>query len=306
MIGERIFPPAPPERLAALRIVIGVAALVYLGVRAVGIVTAVAHPAWQFRGVGALAWATSPPSLAVVVVVLVATLLAGIAFVLGWRYRVVAPLFAVGLLWLLSFRNAWGMVFHTENLMVLHVGVLAVSRAADAWSFDARRRGPAIGDAITRYGAPIRLLALVTVLTYAIAGVSKLRASGWHWVAGDTLRNLVAFDNLRKAELGDAHSALGVALVHHGWIFVGLAAVSLAVELGAPLALLHARVGRLWCVAAWGFHVGVVALMWIGFPYQLFGIAYAPFFAVERPLAAIAARWRARVGSERGRAAERR
>lgn len=307
MIDERLFPAAPPQRLAALRIVMGAAALIYVAIRSVGLVTAVGHPAWQFRGVGVLAWSSAPPTLASVIAALVVSVVGGGAFVLGWRHRVSAPLFAFALLWLLSFRNSWGMVFHTENLMVLHVVLLAIAPAADAWSLDARRRGDAVdGVARVRYGAPIRLLALVTVVTYAIAGVSKLRASGWRWVTGDTLRNLVAFDNLRKAELGDAYSALGVALVPYGAIFVGLAAVSLAVELGAPLALLHARVGRWWCAAAWGFHVGVVALMWIGFPYQLFGVAYAPFFSLEQPLARVAARWRDRSGSQRGRASERR
>jgi hypothetical protein len=37
--------------------------------------------------------------------------------------------FALLLLWVTTYRNSWGQVFHTENLMVLHV-VLAVSPAA--------------------------------------------------------------------------------------------------------------------------------------------------------------------------------
>ena len=40
--------------------------------------------------------------------------------------------------------------------------------------------------------------------------------------------------------------------------------------------------GMLVATGAWGFHVGVVALMNIWFPYPLFGFAYLPFFEVER------------------------
>ena len=56
----------------------------------------------------------------------------------------------------------------------------------------------------------------------------------------------------------------------------------MAVELGAPLALLGRRCGVAWAAAAWLFHVGVFALMAIAFPYALSGIAFAPLLPVER------------------------
>ena len=40
-------------------------------------------------------------------------------------YRVTAPLAALGMLWVTAYRNSWGMVFHTENLLVIHLAVLA-------------------------------------------------------------------------------------------------------------------------------------------------------------------------------------
>ena len=45
-------------------------------------------------------------------------------------------------------------------------------------------------------------------------------------------------------------------------------------------------------MAAWGFHVGVLALMAIVFPYQLIGLAYAPLVRCERPIAWLIARGR--------------
>jgi hypothetical protein len=180
----------------------------------------------------------------------------------------------------LTYRNSWGQVFHTENILVLHVLVLAVAPAADALSLDGRGREVPCDDA--RYGWPVRLMCIVTVLTYFIAGETKLRIAGLDWVTSDSLRNYVAFDNLRKTELGDVHSPLGGWLVGHGWLFPPLAVLTLAIELGAPLALLGGRVARAWAALAWAFHAGVVAVMAIVFPYPLLGIAFAPFFEVER------------------------
>ena len=37
-----------------------------------------------------------------------------------------------------------------------------------------------------------------------------------------------------------------------------------------------------WVVAAWGFHVGVLGLMYILFHYPILGFAYASYFPVEK------------------------
>jgi len=282
--------PAPAQRLAALRIVLGAAAWIYAAARLVDLVNVARLPTWQFEPVGPVALLAAPLPGSLVVALVVLTLVAGIGFVIGWRWRISGPVFAVLLLWVISYRNSWGMTFHTENLMVLHVGVLAASRAADAWSIDARRASDDVPHA--RYGAPIRVLVVVTLVTYFIAGYSKIANAGLAWITSDTLCNYVAYDNLRKAELGDMHSSLGAAMVRHPGLFPPLAAFSLLVELGAPFVVLHRRLAQLWCAAAWGFHIGVFAMMWIVFHYPMLGLAYAPFFAIERPLARVFARLR--------------
>lgn len=286
------FQPAPAERLAALRILLGAAAWIYAAARFIDLVNVARLPTWQFKPVGPVALLDAPLPGALVIVLAVLTLVTGIGFVIGWGWRITGPAFAVLLLWVISYRNSWGMTFHTENLMVLHTGVLAASRAADAWSMDSRA-APDV-EQHARYGAPIRVLVVVTLVTYFIAGYSKLANAGLAWITSDTLCNYVAFDNLRKAELGDMHSPLGAAMVRHPWMFPPLAAFSLLVELGAPFVVLHRRLAQLWCAAAWGFHIGVFATMWIVFHYPMLGLAYAPFFAMERPLARISARFRSR------------
>lgn len=273
--------PAPARRLAMLRLLVGGYALAYLLVRFGHLVGVSAMSPQQWKPVGPVALLAAPLPSAVVVACAVLAVLLGVAFVAGARFRVTGPAFAAALLWVISYRNSWSMVFHTENLLVLHVLVLAVCPAADALSLDARRRPPVDDTPRARYGWGIRLLCAVTVTTYFIAGWSKLHNAGLGWVTSDTLRMYVAYDNLRKVELGDSYSWLGTMLAQHGWLFPPLAAASLLVEVGAPLALLHPRVGRWWCAAAWSFHAGVVVMMAIVFHYPLSGVGYASFFPVE-------------------------
>jgi len=127
-------------------------------------------------------------------------------------------------------------------------------------------------------------MAAVTCLTYVLAGVAKLRIGGLGWAEGAYLRDQVAVDNLRKVLLGSDASPFATPLLAHPWLFEVLAILTLAIELGAPIALLGGRVAAGWAALAWGFHAGVVALMAIVFPYPLCVVAYAPLFAAERPL----------------------
>ena len=55
-------------------------------------------------------------------------------------------------------------------------------------------------------------------------------------------------------------------------------------ELGAPLALLHRRLGYAWALAAFPMHWGIFVIMGISFKYYLWGVAYASFFPLERLL----------------------
>lgn len=274
------YAPGPAARLGALRVIAGGFALGYLLVRWPNLMSYAEFGEWQFAPVGVANVLGEPLEAWAVRALVIAAIVAGVGFVAGWRFVVTGPLFAVLLLWVLSYRNSFGQVFHTENLMVLHVIVLAGSPAADAMSLDARGRAAPEDDG--RYGWPVRLMCLVTVLTYFISGVTKLRNAGLDWVTTDSLRNYVAFDNLRKAELGDTHSPVGAWMVSHGWLFHPLAAFTLAVELCAPVALLGRRACRIWAACAVAFHWGIFAGMAIVFPYPLTGAAFAAFFPVER------------------------
>jgi hypothetical protein len=281
------FAPAPAERLAAVRILVGLFALIYLLAQVGPLWQLTALPQRSWEPVGPLVWLDGPLPVPVWRGLVIGCLALAAAFTAGAWYRVVAPLFAAVLLVVLSYRSSWGMIFHTENLLVVHVAILGFAPAADAWSigrWGGRGGGRRGGDAAVS-SWPLRAMSAVTVTGYLLAGIAKLRLGGVAWVLGDELRNQVAVDNLRKLLLGSDVSALATPLLEHPSLFAVMAAMTLVVELGAPVAMLGGRIAALWALAAWGFHLGVVLLMHIVFPYPLAGMAFVSMFAAERPLA---------------------
>jgi hypothetical protein len=281
------FAPAPAERLAAVRILIGGFGLLWVLVR-IGESYAVARlPAqhWRPTGVARVLEAPLPPTVALVISIVTCVLL--VAFTAGFRYRITAPLAAAALLWTLTYRNCWGMIFHTENLLVLHVLALALAPAADAWAIDRRPARPAASG----YGWALKLLAALTIVTYVLAAIAKLRIAGMDWLDGEQLRNQIAIDNLRKALLGDAIAPLGTLFLDHPSGFTVFSVLTIVLELGAVVALVGGRAAWVWVLAAWGFHVGVVLLMNIWFLYPLLGLAFVPMLRAERPLDALIRWW---------------
>lgn len=274
--------PMPATRLATLRLLVGTFGAIYLVVRTPHLLSYALDDVDRFRPVGVIALGGAPILPVVYQALVIATVVLAFPFVLGWRHRILAPIYAA-LLWVvLTYSNSWGQIMHTDNLFLLHVVVLALTPSADALSMDAKRRGPPERHVDKRYGWPVRLMVAVGAGAYLLAGVAKLENSGFDFMAGETLRNYVGFDNVRKLELGSVHSPLGAWLLPYPGFFAVLAWVSFVLEIGAPIAIAGRRIGKLWAVAVWGFHFGVLALMAIGFVYQLTFVAFAPFFDVEK------------------------
>lgn len=273
--------PVPATRLALLRILIGGFALLYLIVRFPALRSVARFDRIDFHPVGLATTLAEPLPAWLVTLPLLLALACAVPFLVGFRYRIFGPLFAALFLWVTTYRNSFGMIFHTENLLALQLLLLGLAPAADAFSFDARRLAAA-PEPDGRYGWAIRAMMWVTVIAYVLAGLAKLKLAGFTWLDGELLRRHIAHDNLRKLELGSYHAPLGATLVRYSAPFQLLAVLTVFIELGAPIALFGRRLAIAWCLAAWSFHVGVVALMAIPFPYQLSLIAYAPFVEVER------------------------
>jgi hypothetical protein len=285
-------PVAPAERLAGVRILVASYALVWMAGALGGLLGLLDADASRWQPVGVLAPFDSPPPAGLVVGALVLAFASGIAFAVGVRARLSGPVFAAAFIVVATYRSSWGQIFHTDDLVAIHLVVLAVAPSAVAWSWDARHAGPVAPH--DRFGWPLRLMSIITVATYVLAGVAKLRTSGLDWVTGTVLRDQIAQDNLLKELFGAPSSPLAGPLLGHAWLFPPMAAFAMLVELGAPVALLGGRWRTAWVVAAWFFHLGILVLMTTFFPYPLSGVAFASMFAVELMPRTISKRWRRR------------
>jgi hypothetical protein len=110
------FAPESASRLAILRIVVGVAALYYLGPRFRYFSEIAGSPASLFEPAGLAALLSTPVPVRLFQVIMAGMLLANVAFILGWRFQFTGPLFAGLLLWVLCYRNSWSMIYHMDNL----------------------------------------------------------------------------------------------------------------------------------------------------------------------------------------------
>ena len=248
------------ERLIICRIAIAAFAAIYTASRLPELWSIAHLPAAQLEPTG-LARFVVPPFV-VVAIAVVAIVACGV-FAAGRWPRITGPVAALAFTFVFSYRSAFGQIFHTENLVALHLCALAIAAFYD----DPK--------------AAVRLLALLTVATYVLAGIAKLRLAGTAWLDGEQLRNQIAVDNVRKALLGASTAPLAPSLLDHPAWFAPLSIATLVVELGAPIALLGGRMAVVWVTAAWLFHVGVLLMMWIVFPYPLAGLAFLPLLPVE-------------------------
>jgi hypothetical protein len=280
-IDARFRAPAPAERLATLRVLSGAYTVIYLLVRG-HVLADFRFPPGRFAPVGASFWLSEPIAPALAFGLYALALLSGVGFTLGWRFRISGPLFALSFLWVTSYRNSWGMIFHTDNLLVMHLLILAQSDAAAALSLDARARPRTDAAPAGRFGWPLRLMTACTAIAYWLAGVAKLKVTGLSWMDGEVLRNYIAYDAMRKSQIGSIYSPFGGFVVQYAWPFPLLSMLTVLLELGGPVLLLWPRLARIWALGLYGFHVGVLASMAIAFPYPLSGIAFGSLFECER------------------------
>ncbi|MFW2381788.1 MAG: HTTM domain-containing protein [Acidimicrobiales bacterium] len=271
--------PAPAERLAALRILITAFVVAYLVANVFEFSRLANRPTSEFEPVG-IATILDQPLGSRVWLLFGASILAGVAALIGFAFRFTGPLFAGLVLVWASYHSSWGQMLHFEHLFTLHLLILALSPAADAWSVQpAESPTPSV-----RYGWPIRLLAITTVVSYFIAGVAKLRIGGLDWIEGSTLSNHIGYSATRMEVLGGFVPPVAPYVIGKNWLMGPMAVGGVLIELAAPLALLGGRWRRWWVVAVLTFHLATAATMMVWFPYQGLGFALLPLFRVERLL----------------------
>src|SRR5262245_37248536 len=129
-LDSRFYAPLGPARLATLRVLTGAFAVIYFAVRAPVMASFRSFTPDQFQPAGLAQLLSGPLPAPLVLALYLAAIGFGLAFTLGAWFRISGPGFALLALWVTSYRNSWGMIFHTDNLLVVHLAVLALSDAS--------------------------------------------------------------------------------------------------------------------------------------------------------------------------------
>ncbi len=226
---------------------------------------------------------------------------------IGFCFRFTGPLFGILLLLVLTYRQSWGFIYHTENVMVVHALGIGFAPAADRFSADAwiskkfRNRwiqilcGPGADPSgpSFKYGWPVQLILLTTGICYWVAGAAKLgRSGGMDWAFDAHLLGHIGNNALRYELLaGGARPVTFLIYSWPIWVIVGLSLSSLFLELVAPLAIVHRLVALGIALGLLSFHWGIYFIMGIPFHYQLYGIAFLPFIRWDLVLETLAPHW---------------
>ncbi|NIQ16097.1 MAG: hypothetical protein GTO02_17410 [Candidatus Dadabacteria bacterium] len=190
------------------------------------------------------------------------------------------------------------MIYHSQNIVVLHYIILGFTRSADTISLDyfinryLYNRKNSHSDSFKKiysiapswhYGWPIKLILAVTTSTYLLAGIAKILGPlGFSWFFGESVRSQIAVDAIRKEILSNGAKPLAYILYNKVYLFTFIGVSTLVLELGAPFAMLNKRLGYLWSISTFLMHWGIYFIMGINFRYQMLGIVFLPFFDIEK------------------------
>jgi hypothetical protein len=181
--------------------------------------------------------------------------------------RVSTTVVAVLGTYLLGLGHNFGQVYHFDAILVIAFWILAFSRAGDACSIDAWRRGPAAASAEYRW--PVQLILATQALVFFAAGVAKLWASGADWFLSDHLALLL---QRVQYHISDADPLVpwGSFIASRPWLYHGMALTTVVVETAYPLALFSRRLRAPIVVAGMALVIGIRALMGPTFEHFLF------------------------------------
>lgn len=250
------FTPVPVRRLALFRIVICAWAAIDLLTTA-RYIGQFAHVDPEFRSPIVLLRVLhfGPPSPGIYTAIHVALVIALLAALFGVFTRV--ALFVAVPLYLLFFGEFYsyyatehGRVAVALALIALAIGPSGAAYSVDAWrrGWDEHRRDPLAGWSL-------RVVQVVVVAAYAVAGLTKLAVQQLRWPTDGALQDALA----GKSTL------LGQWLAQHNDLVVVLGFVTLALELSSVLAFLGGRWRDVVLGSTFLFHVSVVLTLDIWF-----------------------------------------
>jgi hypothetical protein len=267
-----VFAAEDPRRLAAVRI--GLCGLLAIRL-AVGDYTFVAgQPGALYDPVSFMKLLPEMPSEGVTVAAQAIGVVAALAAAAGVATRATLPLAVACALLLNGMLNATGKIIHNDVLLVLCLlPLLAAPRAASArWTLreavrtrtsgrDPGVSAPAPGEA---FGWPVRTAMLLIALAYFFVGFQKLRFSGIEWVTSENLRWVLYASSDSQAD----PNGLALFVADRAWLAHLLAAGTIVIEVGFPLALFVPRLRWLFVPAAVSLHLGIYLAMGLDYSAQ--------------------------------------
>ncbi len=242
-----------------------------------------------------------PPNAWQIRTVQVVLLLAACAASIGYRYRLAAPVAALGYLYWQCLGQSWGEMKHARVTLVLGLLFLCTVAASERRSVDSIRRRvrlakgsatvqprPAPTEPSANAAWAVRAIQVSLAILYFLSGYSKLRSIGIDWMWGNTLRQAIQ----DKASSGET-TALGFWVLDHGWILVMFQVISLLWELCFPLIFLR-RFRYPVIIVGLLFNIG----LWTTVKIEFFGVlaCFAAFLPLDEWEQAVRRRWAARRG----------
>jgi hypothetical protein len=167
--------------------------------------------------------------------------------------------FALGL-YLLGLPHNFGQTYHFDALLVIAMGILACSRAGDAFSVDAWLSDPAAPAVSSEYTWPIRAIWVAMSLVFFAAGLAKLRYGGIEWVTSQNMSILLT-RALYHVSDADPLTRAGLWIARHHALSSAVAAAAVTIEVAFPLALVSRKARVVLVPAAFGMLIGIRALM---------------------------------------------
>ena len=215
---------------------------------------------------------------------------------LCFRWASIAAFFLA--LFVYGIPHCFGKVGHSQTLTIFALGIFAMSHAGRVWSLDAwiaRRRGrPPAPPVSSEYQWPVRLMQVLMATVFLAAGIAKLRLTGPAWAYSDQLQNIL----LGAFYIGKRPPTnLGLWIAQYPLLCKVLATLTLAVELGAPLALWSRRWRWLIIPGLLGMQLGIYFAMGITFWHY---VALYFIWIEWNEVAAAVARWRKAPTVKRG------
>jgi hypothetical protein len=192
--------------------------------------------------------------------------------------------------YLIGLAHSFGKVQHDDAIVAISIGVMALSRCGDSFSIDAmisraRQRQSVHAKQSGEYKWPVQIICVLFSLAFFSAGISKLRHGGMNWIFSDSLAILLVRHHYHVSD-SDPLVSWGLNLAQHPFLYKTLALLTVAGEVGYPLALFSFRARRIFVPLMLLIQLGIRVVMGPSFNQflicNLFWVPWDRVFNVKR------------------------